>query len=143
MSDWYTYAEAAKALGISTEAARQRAARFGWRRQLGNDGKARVQVPEEAIGSDRPVKRPDERPMSAPDDRTVDRPDDRAALTAHIETLKAEVARLDALAAEHRADLRQERSRADQAMAELAKMAERLLELERRRARPWWRRLAG
>ncbi|WP_460452567.1 hypothetical protein [Alsobacter sp. SYSU BS001988] len=36
------------------------------------------------------------------------RPDDRAALTAHIETLKAEVARLDALAAEHRADLRQD-----------------------------------
>ena len=42
---WLTYAEIAERMGKSAEAARQRAIRKRWRRQVGNDGLARVFVP--------------------------------------------------------------------------------------------------
>jgi hypothetical protein len=41
---WLTYGELGERLGISPEAARQKAMRGRWRRQQGNDGKARVLV---------------------------------------------------------------------------------------------------
>jgi hypothetical protein len=41
---WLSYADLAKALGTSPEAARQKAIRGRWRRQRGNDGRALVLV---------------------------------------------------------------------------------------------------
>jgi chromosome segregation ATPase len=63
---WATYEEAGEAFGLSAEAMRKRARRLGWRVMPGNDGKARVLVPDGAgLGPDgrggRPAGRPDGR----------------------------------------------------------------------------------
>ena len=48
MSDkWMTYAELGGLMGCSADAARARAVRRRWRRQVGNDGTARVLVPDD------------------------------------------------------------------------------------------------
>lgn len=45
--DWLTYAEAAKRLGIKPESVKKRAIRRGWPRQTGNDGLARIRLPDD------------------------------------------------------------------------------------------------
>ena len=50
---WMTYAELGQARGISTASATRLTFRRKWRRQKGNDGIARVEVP---VGEDRPPK---------------------------------------------------------------------------------------
>ena len=77
-----------------------------------------------------------------------------ATLTARIETLEFEFARVEAAAATHRADFERERERCERLMAEVLKAtadqmaareeAARIAgELAALKARPWWRRLAG
>lgn len=44
-----TYAELAKALGINAASAKRLAIRKGWKKTIGNDGKARVSVPVERL----------------------------------------------------------------------------------------------
>lgn len=46
MSQWITYAEAAELLGIKPESVKKRAIRRRWPRQVGNDGLARIQIPD-------------------------------------------------------------------------------------------------
>jgi hypothetical protein len=46
---WLTYVELGKRLGITPDAARQKAIRGRWRKQKGNDGKARVLVEPEVL----------------------------------------------------------------------------------------------
>jgi hypothetical protein len=85
---WLSYADIAKALGTSPEAARQKAIRGRWRRQRGNDGRALVLVDLEAAQA-----------RTRPDDARTKRPDDArtvAALEAHIATLQADIAKADA-----------------------------------------------
>ena len=53
-----TYGEYAERTGRTPHAARLRAARKHWRRQLGNDGKARILVPPEEL--ERPLEPPPE-----------------------------------------------------------------------------------
>jgi hypothetical protein len=48
-TEWLTYAEAGERLGVSPEAIRARAIRGHWRRQVGNDGLARIVVPPEML----------------------------------------------------------------------------------------------
>jgi hypothetical protein len=115
-------------------------------RQRANDGKALVAVD---------VAELNHKPML----RTVTgrSPDDpraiAAALKTRIETLEAELAKLEAAAAVHRADFERERERGDRLMAEVLKttadlMAAReaaaklAIELAAFQTRPWWRRLA-
>jgi hypothetical protein len=43
---WLTYQQAGDALGMTAEAARQRARRLGWRTQPGNEGRTLVLVPD-------------------------------------------------------------------------------------------------
>jgi len=97
---WTTYNEAAVRLGISSDAVRRRAARGHWARTRGNDGLARIQVPDD---------------VSAP--RRGDVQGDTAALVssleAHIATLKTEIERLTA-------ELAGERERGDRVIADLA-----------------------
>jgi methyl-accepting chemotaxis protein len=165
---WMTYAELAEALGTTAEAARQKAIRGRWRRQLGNDGKARILVDLEAEkAAHTPRKRPDERPDGRPDEhRTVE------ALEAHIDTLKEALAvaskqaeaastRVDQLTGElvelseqQRQEAEAASKRIDDLVGELVEMAKRMAdqtavadnlrtEFEAYRARPWWRRLAS
>jgi hypothetical protein len=77
-----------------------------------------------------------------------------ATLTARIETLEADFAKVEAAAAIHRADFERERERCERLMAEVLKGTAELMaareraakiagELAALQARPWWRRLAG
>lgn len=49
--EWLTYAEAAKLLNIKPDSAKKRAMRRHWPRLVGNDGKTRIQVPPECLGT--------------------------------------------------------------------------------------------
>jgi hypothetical protein len=86
---------------------------------------------------------------SSEDDQSV-----VAALTARIETLESDFAKVEAGAAMHRADFERERERCERLMVEVLKSTAELMaareaaaklagELAAVQARPWWRRLAG
>jgi chromosome segregation ATPase len=98
-----TYATLGAHLKISPEAARSLAKRLRLPRSLSQDGKALVSVDLAEI-------RHTPRAPSAHGKGTIE---------AKIETLQAEIARLEATAAGHRADFEHERERADRLMTEL------------------------
>lgn len=167
---WLTYADAASALGMTTESVRQRARREHWRKQLGNDGKALILVPGDAdripsgdalddAPASRPVKRPDTDPINA-------------ALQARITEMESRASELRGDLDREHAERLQERDRAERLVGEVAELARQLArvaeeagererglhgriaaaetdaaqvraELSALRARPWWRRLAG
>ena len=116
---WMTYAELGEELGITPEAARQRATRRRWRRTVHNDNKARILVEEDELELVRasprrsarqaPVDRQDVPPLTGPDnpqnENTIN------ALEAHIATLKEAVERAEALADQRGAELEAERAR--------------------------------
>jgi hypothetical protein len=99
-TQWLTYKQAADKLGVSPQAVRQKAIRGRWQRTKGNDGQARVQVPDLPYGV-RTASR------QASDGALLD------ALREHIATLKTDVERLTAELASERAELAAERTRAD------------------------------
>jgi hypothetical protein len=88
---WLSYDEMAAELGIARESARQLAIRKRWQRQKGNDGRARIGVPEEeftARTSD------DTGPATASSPSPDPSADDTApitVLTRHIERLEREL----------------------------------------------------
>jgi hypothetical protein len=142
-----TYAALSERLGCSAEAARALVKRLRLPRQRANNGKALVAIDLAEINH-------------TPTLRAVTRrsPDDHQAvattLKARIETLEAELARLEAAAAGHRADFERERERCERLMTEVLKTTAELMatreaaarlagELAAIQARPWWRRLAG
>src|SRR5262245_5303538 len=108
-----TYAALAERLNISSEAARSLAKRQRLPRTRSNDGKTLVTVdfdevrhkpmPTRSSGGDHPVT------------GVV------ATLKARIEALRAELTKLEATAAGHRADYERERDRADRLVTELLK----------------------
>jgi hypothetical protein len=112
---WLKYSDLALALGITPEAARQKAIRGRWRRQRGNDGKALVLV-------DLEVERASHAPRKRPDEHLAVRPDERRtieALESHITTLKGDIVKCEALAEQRRGDFETERKRLDDMVAEL------------------------
>ena len=156
---WLTYAELAGELGTSAEGARRRAQRGRWTRQRGNDGLARVLVPEDALDGQRPVRAPSVRSDSA--GASSESLSLIEALRAHVATLKEQLAaaegktseEADALR-EHNATLKADiekleaglaeaNARADKAIAALGALADQIAKLAEERARPWWRRLVG
>src|SRR5467141_1711600 len=100
-----TYAALGARLNISPQAARSLSRRLRLPRSLLDDGKALVSVDLAEI---RHTSRP---PRS--------RASSSALLAAKIEALKAEIARLETTAADHRADFERERERADRLAVEL------------------------
>ena len=83
-----------------------------------------------------------------------DEPSLVAKLTARIETLESEFAKVEAAATVHRADFERERDRCERLMAEVLKATAEMMaareaaarlagELAAIQARPWWRRLVG
>jgi hypothetical protein len=105
-----TYAALGARLTISPEAARSLARRRRWPRSLSDDGKALVSVD---LAELRHTPRP----------RRGRQADNIAVFTAKIDALKAEIARLEAAAAGHRADFERERERADRLAVELMQAA--------------------
>jgi hypothetical protein len=163
-AEWLTYREAAKRLGSNIEAVRQRAIRCRWPRTIGNDKRARIQIPE---GVTNPLREGDEgdsqegidRPPRKGNERAYVRPNEWPfikALEAHVATLKEQLAAAEARNAQHVADLAAEQQRTSQAIAlaseESAKTAQAIaafeslaqrLEAIAAARRPWWRRLVG
>jgi hypothetical protein len=107
-SEWLTYEQAAERLHVSAAAVRARAMRGGWRRQPGNDGKARVLITADVVRA--AAEQPREQPRKVPSLELVNE------LRAHIATLKADNERLNG-------DLVAERQRADRAIAGLTALA--------------------
>lgn len=109
-----TYAALAERLGITVSSAKNTARRKGWTRTIGNDKRARVNVPVEALpgaldagGGDAPRDTPSDGPSEGEGARAL-----QAALTAAL--ARAEAAERDrdrwaGLAADLRADLEAER----------------------------------
>jgi hypothetical protein len=60
VGQWLTYADAAKLLRIAPESVQRRAQREGWQRQPGNDGRARVLVPVQAVPAPKYPETPQE-----------------------------------------------------------------------------------
>jgi hypothetical protein len=141
MSDeTFTYAAISDRLGFSS-AFRAFVNRLRLPRQRRHNGNALVTVDL--------AERPAVAARSPEGDQSV-----VATLTARIETLEAEFAKVEAAAAIHRADFERERERCERLMAEVLKAtAEQMAareatariagELAAIQARPWWRRLAG
>ena len=138
-----SYAQLGERLGCSPEAARALVKRLRLPRQRANDGKVLVPVDLNEINhKPRPARSPaDHHPITA-------------ALKARIEVLEAELAKLETVAAGHRADFERERERFDGLMTELlratmdvqaAKEAAARVkgELVALRSRSWWRRMIG
>jgi len=154
---WMTYAEAAKALGVTPETVARRMRRQDWAKRLGNDGKPRVAIPFSVL----------DKQAANEQDKT----DVLLALTARAARSEGEAAVLRELVAqaemraadaERRLEeerqrfaateqeragevvrLRQEREEARVQAAEQRAWKEgyRLAYEERRR--PWWRRWLG
>jgi hypothetical protein len=101
-----TYAALGVRLKISREAARSLAKRLRLPRSLSDDGKALVSVDLAGI-------RHTPRPPGGRQAGTIALP------AAKIEALNVEIARLEARAADHRADFERERERADRLTVEL------------------------
>jgi hypothetical protein len=101
-----TYGALGARLNISPEAARSLAKRLRLPRSLSQDGRALVSVDLAEI---RHTPQP-------PGSRGAG---NIALLTTKIEALQAEIARLEASAASHRADFERERERADRLMVEM------------------------
>src|SRR5215203_435679 len=109
---WLTYDEMAAALGIGSESARVLARRKRWPRRAGNDGKARIGVPEDEItarndppsdpggapGSD-PPNDPGDDPPSDPENE----PDQLTELRVLNARLEAQIEALKAIAAVEKA----------------------------------------
>lgn len=82
--NWLTYDEAAERLQIKPDSVRRRAAARKWARRMGNDGKARVRIPDDAIPPD---VREDVTPA-----RTPDMSEELNGARTEIATLRAELA---------------------------------------------------
>ena len=104
--EFLTYGALGARLNISAEAARSLAKRLRLPRSLSEDGKALVSVDFAEIHH---TPQPPGRRQAG----------NAALLTARLVALQAEIARLEATAAGHRADFERERERADRLMVEL------------------------
>jgi hypothetical protein len=136
-TEWLTYQEASQRLNVSPEAIRARAIRGHWRRQVGNDGLARIVMPTEIlrtsgqpqingrstaalIATGRPQvngQSPAERPITLLATMST-----MTALRDHVATLKADNERLAGDLAGLRSDLIAERQRADGAMTNIERL---------------------
>lgn len=158
---WFTYDELATRLGIARESARTLVKRKRWARRAGNDGKARIGVPEEALeprddpridpGTD-PAPDPLPEPVHPPAPPPDHVPGVIEVLTRHVERLEQQLdaaltraSDRDAVATERDIVTAQvEALRAALAAAEQDR--DRWHEVATRAPeprRPWWRLLAG
>ncbi len=133
--EWLTYSALGERLGISSEAARQKAIRYHWRRRTNNHGKAEVLVDLVEVREQMerfPTRKPKAEQPSDDHETPEDRQSDAqvfAALDAHIETLKAMVAKAEAIAEHERERADNERSRADSERGRADRLQERIEEL--------------
>jgi DNA primase len=142
MSDtWLTYAKAAEKLGVTVEAVRQRAIRGRWQRTQGNDGKARVRLPD---GERTPFERTARTPVRTPPSDVTAAERLVAALEAHVATLKQDLEAERGRSADALAQLALEKARADESTSNFIRLTgeyQRLVDELVAVRRPWWRRV--
>lgn len=97
--EWFTYAAAAKRLGIKADSVKRQARARGWPRRTSNDGKVQVLIPADRLTEQLPEDRADEA-EKMPRDSIVDLSSRLSAAEARADVLGKEVA-----------DLREERDR--------------------------------
>jgi hypothetical protein len=150
---WLTYPALAELWKMSQEAARTRARRGNYQRRVGNAGQAEVLVDTAAPA---PKARPPRSagqtqtaaPLPAPVNETQPAATTAAidALQGHIDTLKAELAKAEALAADRGQEVATERARVADLTAQLLKITADLMDVQKAqaaRSRSWWQRLVG
>ncbi len=130
--EWLTYAELGERLGITSAAARHRISRMNLRRQIGNDGRARVLVDLEELTFN-PPQIPAERPLStlpSASSAAVERIDE--LLREQLAFLQAELSEERKRSAELLTSLQMLSTRstsAERAIEEAARERERVAEL--------------
>jgi hypothetical protein len=147
---WLSYRELADIWGVALPAAKARVRRARWRRQVGNDGVGRVEVPVEAVA---PSPATDRATLPATEPATPS-PLDNPAVALLVAELRAErdqaraeavalrerIARLEGEAAGVRAtaiaDVATARAEVEATQKIVALLEEQLAESRR----PWWRR---
>ena len=146
---WLNYTALGKLWGMSPEAARTRARSGNYRRRVGNDGQAEVLVDTAApVRKARPSRSAGQSRTPALDTETTP-PATTAALDAlqgHIDTLKAELAKAEALATERGQEVAAERAKVADLTAQPLKITADLLDArkaEAARPRGWSARLVG
>lgn len=93
LAAWLTYAEAAKVLKIKPASVKRRAIQRKWPRQIGNDGQARIQLPDSAVPSSNKKITSDDISAITGDAITQARDEDRLQqLTAELADARAELA---------------------------------------------------
>lgn len=147
--DWLTYTEAAKRLGTTPDAIRQRVKRGQMRGSRGNDGRPRVWAPARLPGQE--TERSSDKSPDSPNRTESGLFGQVKALEGRIETLERELARAQEQAdrAMKRADdlgdrlVDTERARAsDQTARAIAEAEVNRLRAELEQARrPWWHRI--
>lgn len=108
-TEWHTYREAADLLGIKPQSVKKRAIRRHWPRMTGNDGLARIQLPDEALP---PVPGPV--PADIPGDMSLPADDTGERLRAELAATREALARAEGENAANRdriTDLTTERDR--------------------------------
>jgi len=128
---WLTYAQIGELFGLSVDAARMRARRLGWRTQPGNDGRALVLVPADALLL--PRTRSPERSPEQPPERSAEQVSGTTPFFGELNALRTLVDVLQNQLAKAEQQLEREHRRADAAEAEAAH-ARQQLEAERNRS---------
>lgn len=125
MDEWLTYKEAGDRLGVSAEAARQRAIRGRWQRRMTNEGVAVIRLPEDVNTRTNTRRTPKQTPV----EQVNEHPNEAmafelllAALQDHVLTLKDELEYA-------RAELAAERQAALEAIHENQRLRDELAEL--------------
>lgn len=140
-----TYAQLGERLGISPEAARQKALRGHWKRVPGNDGKTLVEVDLAAVAppkgfpeASREPRKKSSKPQ--PNERELDGQTIQA-LNAHLNTLREQLEKAEISAAESRKEVALERERVAELTAQIVKLTEQILALKGKEG--LWAKLFG
>jgi hypothetical protein len=164
---WCSYRELAEAWNVAPPAAKARVRRAGWRRQTGNDGAVRIEVPVEAltpVAATSPPTLPATEEATSPPTLAPASPLDSPAVAVFVAELREErdrarsetaelrekmvmlrerIARLEGEAAGMRATAIADVATARAEVEAMQKIVT-LLEGQLREARrPWWRRWWG
>jgi chromosome segregation ATPase len=110
--EWLTYREIGARLGLNVEAVRTRVRRAGWRTQAGNDGRARVLVPDRVF-----VEQVID-PVGEDADR-VNRTGDLTGLVTLLTAAEARISRLEKQLEAENDRVNQARSEADRLRGEV------------------------
>jgi len=108
--EWLTYQQTGERLGISSEAARQRARRLRWRHQRGNDGRTLVQFPE-SEEPPAPIRPTVQAGVQSPVQPVGQPAGETAVLHELVDVLRTQLAKAETRADEDRTQLRVEQER--------------------------------